>query len=270
MATTVKDDTRQDSLLHKSLGFWSLVAIGLGSVIGSGWLLAAMYAAQSAGPAALLAWVIAGGLMLLVALVFAELAIAKPESGGLVRYPLYSNGRLAAGIVGWSMWVAYVGNPPTEAAGAVQYASAYLDGVYDGTKLTPFGILLAIGLMAIFVVVNYFGVALFAKTNNIVTAIKILVPTSTVVVLIATGFDSSNVTDHGGRSAVRLGHRPGHHRHGRDGLRLHRVPEHRRAVRRGRNPRRNIPTALIATILLTIVLYLGLQTAFLGAVPGAD
>jgi amino acid transporter len=161
-----------DALLHKRMGFWSLLAAGIGSVIGSGWLLSAMYAAQSAGPASLLAWVIGGLVMLLVALVFAELGMAKPESGGLVRYPLYSNGRFAASIVGWSMWVCYVGNPPTEAAGVVQYSSAYLNGVYRDGRLTPLGILLAVALMALFVLINYFGVALFARANNTVTAIR--------------------------------------------------------------------------------------------------
>ena len=270
--TTTKPriDSRQDALLHKSLSYWSLVAIGLGSVIGSGWLLASMYAAQAAGPASLVAWVIAGALMLLVALVFAELAIAKPESGGLVRYPLYSNGRLAAGIVGWSMWVAYVGNPPTEAAGAVQYSSAWLDGVYDGSKLTTTGILLAVALMAVFVVVNYFGIALFAKTNNIVTAIKVLIPTTTVVVLIASGFDSGNITDHGG--AAPYGWSTSLGTIATAGM-VFAYTGFRNIVElsgEARNPRRNIPMALITTILLTIVLYLALQVAFLGTVPGSD
>jgi amino acid transporter len=263
-------DTRQDSLLHKSLGYWSLVAIGLGSVIGSGWLLASMYAAQAAGPAALLAWVIAGTLMLLVALVFAELAIAKPESGGLVRYPLYSNGRLAAGIVGWSMWVAYVGNPPTEAAGAVQYASAYMGGIYNGSKLTSKGILLAIALMAVFVVVNYFGVQLFAKTNNIVTAVKIFIPTTTVVLLIVSGFTSSNFRDHGGAAPYGWGTALG--TIATAGM-VFAYTGFRNIVElsgEARDPRRTIPRALVTTIVLTIVLYVALQVAFLGAVPGSD
>jgi amino acid transporter len=101
-----------------------LLAAGLGSVIGSGRLFASMYAAQGAGPAALVAWVVGGALMLMVALVFAELGMTKPESGGLVRYPMYSDGGLTAGIVGWAMWINYVGNPPTEASGVVQYAAS--------------------------------------------------------------------------------------------------------------------------------------------------
>lgn len=78
----------QDHKLRKALGFGSLAAAGIGSVIGSGRLSSAMFAALAAGPAALISWAIAGGFMLLIALVFAELGMVRPESGGLVRYPL--------------------------------------------------------------------------------------------------------------------------------------------------------------------------------------
>ncbi|WP_037570419.1 APC family permease [Phaeacidiphilus oryzae] len=261
--------TRQDELLRRRLGFWSLLATGVGSVIGSGWLLASMYAAQAAGPAALLAWVIGGLVMLLVALVFAELGMVKPESGGLVRYPLYSNGRLAAAVVGWSMWVAYVGNPPTEAAGVLQYASAYLPGLYSGTQLTGLGVLAAIGLMLVFVVVNYFGVALFARTNNLITAIKVFVPTLTVVALIVSGFQGGNFgSAHGGPAPY--GWSAALSTIATAGM-VFAYTGFRNVIElsgEARDPRRTVPRALITTIVVCIVLYLALQTAFLGAVPG--
>ncbi len=261
---------REDAKLHRTLGFWSLVAAGLGSVIGSGWLFAAMYAAQSAGPASLVAWIIAGVLMLAIALVFAELGMVRPESGGLVRYPLYSNGRFAASIVGWSMWVSYVGNPPTEAAGVVQYASSYLPGVFANGELTGLGILLAIALMALFVLVNYFGVRLFAHTNNTVTAIKVFIPTTTVGLLIASGFDGSNVSGHGGFAPY--GMNAAFTTIAAAGM-VFSYTGFRNIIElsgEARRPRRDIPAALITTIAFTIVLYLGLQVAFLGAVPGSD
>jgi amino acid transporter len=260
---------REDAKLRKTLGFWSLVAAGLGSVIGSGWLFSAMYAAQAAGPAALIAWVIGGVLMLSVALVFAELGIAHPESGGLVRYPLYSNGRLTAGIVGWVMWVSYLGNPPTEAAAVLQYAGSYLPGVYEDDKLTTPGIALAVALTLVFTLVNYFGVQLFARTNNVVTGLKILIPTATVVMLIASGFDSTNITGHGGFAPYGYGAAVGAiatagmvfaYTGFRNIIELSGEVKH---------PRKHIPAALVTTMLVTIVLYLGLQLAFLGAVPAS-
>lgn len=260
----------EDDLLRKRLGFWSLFATGVGSVIGSGWLFASLYAAKAAGPAALLSWLVAGVLMLLVGLVFAELGMVKPESGGLVRYPMYSNGRLAAAIVGWSMWLAYASNPPTEAAGVVQYASAYLPGVYSSERLTGWGILLAGAIMGVFVLINYFGVQLFARTNNVVTAIKVFIPAATIAGLTISGFDDRNFAlSHGGwapygwaapLSAIATA-----------GL-VFTYTGYRNVIElsgEAHNPRRNVPIALIATIVVTMLLYLGLQVALLGAIPGS-
>jgi amino acid transporter len=264
----------EDRHLKQRLGYWSLVATGIGSVIGSGWLFSAMYAAQTAGPAALIAWVIGGAVMLAVALVFAELGMVRPESGGLVRYPLYSNGRFAASIVGWSMWVTYVANPPTEASGVVQYASSYLPGLFADGQLTFVGILCAIGLMAVFVVVNWFGVQFFARSNNIVTAVKICIPTLTIVLLFLSGFTHSGGAGGAGNIAAGGGFAP----YG-IGAALGTIATagmvfaytgFRNIVELSgevRNPRRNIPASLITTILGAIVLYLLLQLAFVFGVP---
>ncbi|MGN6742197.1 MAG: APC family permease [Amnibacterium sp.] len=264
----------EDRHLQKRLGYWSLVATGIGSVIGSGWLFSAMYAAQTAGPAALIAWVIGGAVMLAVALVFAELGMVHPESGGLVRYPLYSNGRFAASIVGWSMWVTYVANPPTEASGVVQYASSYIPGLFAHDELTFAGILVAIALMAVFVVINWFGVQFFARSNNIVTAVKIFIPTLTIVLLFISGFTGNGGAGGPGNLAAGGGFAP----YG-IGAALGTIATagmvfaytgFRNIVELSgevHNPRRNIPASLITTILGAIVLYLLLQLAFIFGVP---
>lgn len=272
-ATLVEQENRK---LQRRLGFWSLLAAGVGSVIGSGWLFAAMYAAKAAGPASLLSWVVGGVLMLMVALVYAELGMARPESGGLVRYPLYSNGRLAATVIGLSMWLCYVGNPPTEAAGVVQYAAAWLPGVYDAHAgaLTGSGVALAMLLMAGFVLLNYFGVALFARSNNLVTAIKVLVPLLALGLLLASGFDhrggaggAANLQAHGGFAPLGYGTALG--AVASAGL-IFAYTGFRNIVElsgEAVDPRRDVPRALVATMLLTIALYLGLQLAFLVALP---
>lgn len=274
MATTTESVLSEDRNLKQSLGYWSLVATGVGSVIGSGWLFSAMYAAQGAGPASLIAWLIGGALMLCIALVFAELGMVHPESGGLVRYPLYSNGRMAAGIVGWCMWVTYVGNPPTEAAGVVQYASSYIPGLFHGTQLTIFGIVIAIALMAVFVLINYFGIQLFARSNNVITSIKIFIPTLCVVALLISGFDHrggaggpSNIAAGGGFAPYGIGAALG--TIATAGM-VFAYTGFRNIIELSgevRNPRRNIPASLITTIVVTIVLYLALQVAFLFGVP---
>ena len=270
---------REDRKLRRELGFWSLAAAGIGSVIGSGWLFSAMYASQAAGPAALIAWVIAGALMLMIALVFAELGMVRPESGGLVRYPLYSNGRLAASVIGWAMWLSYVANPPSEASAVVQYASSWWGGVYDDStgRLTALGTTVSVVLMAAFVVINYLGVKWFAKSNNVVTAVKVFIPTITVLLLLASGFGASSKA--GGIS----------HNIGSQGFAPYGISAAFSAIASGglifaytgfrnvielsgeaRNPHRDIPRAMVVTIGFSIVLYLGLQVGYLGGLPASE
>ncbi|MGH3168430.1 MAG: hypothetical protein ACRDN0_21430 [Trebonia sp.] len=68
---TAVADTRaaggEDRHLRQSLGYWQLTAVGFSGVIGSGWLLGAMYAAQAAGPEAIVSWVVGGGVPALIA-----------------------------------------------------------------------------------------------------------------------------------------------------------------------------------------------------------
>ncbi|KYH43205.1 APC family permease [Branchiibius sp. NY16-3462-2] len=271
--------SEQDSHLKKSLGFWSLTATGIGSVIGSGWLLAANAAANFAGPAAIISWLIGGGLMLLIALVFAELGMVRPESGGLVRYPLYTNGRLAASVVGWAMWLSYVGNPPSEASAVVQYASTWWGAVYDSDahKLTPLGIAVAIGLMALFVVINILGVEAFARANNALTSVKVIIPTLTVILLLISGFDHTSKAGGLHDNIAATGFAPYGYSAALGAIAagglIFSYTGFRNIIElsgEARNPRRDIPRAMIVTIVFAVVLYLGLQFAFLGAVPGAD
>ena len=114
--------------------------------------------------------------MLLVALVFAELGMAKPESRRAGALPDVRHGGLAAGIVGWAIWISYVGNPPTEAAGVVQYAASYLPGVYDDEQLTGPGVGVAVVLMAGLRGAQLVRRAALRPLQHDVTAIKIVIP----------------------------------------------------------------------------------------------
>jgi amino acid transporter len=67
--------------LQRQIGRVALLFTGITGIIGSGWLFASLYAAQLAGPAAILSWLIGGGVALLLALVYAELGGMLPLAG---------------------------------------------------------------------------------------------------------------------------------------------------------------------------------------------
>jgi amino acid transporter len=91
--------------LHRSVGLTSLMFISLGSIIGSGWLLGALTAAKAAGGASLISWLLAGVIIILLALVHAELGAAYPLAGGTARFPRLAFGAIAGFTAGWVAWL---------------------------------------------------------------------------------------------------------------------------------------------------------------------
>lgn len=259
----------QSGKFKRKLGFWSLSAASIGGVIGSGWLFSAMYASKMAGPASILAWVIGGLAMLCVGLIYAELGSTRPEPGGIVRYPAYVNGTLAASMVAWGTWIGYSANAPTEASAVMQYASHFFPGLYNGTSLTASGLTAAIVLMLLFVVVNYFGIQFFSRVNNTITAIKIGVPLLTIVALLVSGFHGSNLTNPATGGFAPNGISGALGAIATAGI-VFAYTGFRQAIDlsgEAASAKRDVPRAVITVVLVSIVIYVLLQLAYLGAVP---
>lgn len=258
----------QEQYLKKKMGFWSLTALSLGGIIGSSWLFGPWAAAKLAGPAAIISWMIGAVAITLIALIYAELGRVKPETGGLGRYPLYSHGKMLATVTSYSIWLGYCATAPVESAGVIQYANQFWPGLYDVTKeqLTTTGILASTLLMIFFVVFNYFGVKLFAVTNTVITTIKFVVPVLTILAFFMTGFHAENFTSQGfapngysaGLSAILT-----------SGIFFAYTGFGNVIMMSGEvvNPRRNIPLALITSLVVAAILYVLLQVIFIGAVP---
>ena len=107
--------------LRRSLSMLDLTLIGIGAAIGSGWLFGVQYAANDAGPGAIVGWVIGAVSLIFIALVYAELSSMLPAAGGVVRYPDYSHGSLVGFLVSVATLIAYSTIPPIEGEAAVQY-----------------------------------------------------------------------------------------------------------------------------------------------------
>ncbi|WP_063731482.1 APC family permease [Streptomyces sp. RTd22] len=265
-----------DGKLHRSLGLWQLTLLGVSTQIGSGWLFAVLSSASVAGPAAILSWIIGAVLFIIVSLTWIELGTLFPRSGGIVRYPALSHGAFAGWVTGWGYWIGTVCLPAVEA----QAVLTYLGGRYPHLQLVridsgttvldwPVGILGGIGLLLMFFVLNLFGVRLLAKVNTWVTVWKVVVPVATFILLFS-AFKGSNFHAHGGF----LPTGPGGivHALAIGGIAFGYLGS-RQVLDYGgeaRNPRRDIPLAVIGSILIPMVIYLGLQIGFLGALDWQD
>lgn len=256
----------QEQYLKKKMGFWSLTALSLGGIIGSSWLFAPYVTAKLAGPAAVFSWLIGAGVIILIALIYAELGRVKPETGGLGRYPLYSNGKMLGMLTSYSIWLGYCATAPIESAAVIQYANHYYPYLYKNESLTTLGLLSASFLMIFFVFLNYLGVRMFAITNTFITFIKFFVPVITIIVFFYTGFNPENFTSHGfapngmgaSVSAILT-----------SGIFFAYTGFGNVVMMGGEvvNPRKNIPLALIASLVAAAILYTLIQTVFIGAIP---
>src|SRR5947199_10704356 len=142
--------------LKRDVGLRGLTLISLGSIIGSGWLLGALGAAQSAGPASLVSWILAGVILATLALVYAELGSTYPVSGGTARYPFLSFGALGGFTGGWMAWLYNVTIPPIEVEASLSYLDSHFTGLHfinASGLLTGRGILVGIGFLLVFVVI---------------------------------------------------------------------------------------------------------------------
>lgn len=253
---------------RREMTLLDLTMVSLGSIIGSGWLFAAQKAARVAGPAAVLAWVVGGVAVVLIGLCYAELGGLAPEAGGVVRYPQFSHGSFTSFLMGWAGWLAWVTVPAVEAEAMVQYASYYAPSLFVHGRPTAAGLAAEALLLLGFNVLNYLGVRAFAKTNTVLTLMKFVVPTLTAATLLATAFRPANFRAGGGFlpfgwhglfSAVATG-----------GVMLAYLG-FRQAVLMGaeaRDARRDVPRSLLYAIAVGVLLYVALQAAFIGALPG--
>ncbi|MEB3197018.1 MAG: amino acid permease [Candidatus Sericytochromatia bacterium] len=122
--------------LRRVLGFWSLVAIGIGCTIGAGiFVLPGVVAAQTAGPGILISFLLAGLACAIAAFCYAELAVLIPAAGSAYSYAYATLGEGVAWLVGWNLLLEYGLSNSAVAAGWGGYVQALLRGM--GLSLPP-------------------------------------------------------------------------------------------------------------------------------------
>ena len=155
--------------LPRHLGLWSVIAVLVGSTIGSGiFRVPAGVAARLEDPGpVVLAWVIGGLIALCGALTLAELAGALPRSGGVFAYLLEAFGPLPAFLFGWSELTVI----RAAALGAIATIFAEYFGYF--VPLTPNQVqYLAAAAIVVIGFLNWLGVRNAAAFMNLVTALK--------------------------------------------------------------------------------------------------
>ena len=256
--------------LRRDAGVIGLLYASLGSIIGSGWLFGALHASVQAGPRSVYSWMIGGAAILFLAFVFAELSTMFPNSGALVHMTHVSHGDLVGKIWTWILFLAFVSVPPVEVSAVLTYANNYLPGLIhpDTGLMTGMGTAWAAVLLAGVVALNFLAVRWVIAINSATTWWKLVIPIATILILVAYSFHPHNLVAHvhstpvsGVFTAVATA-----------GIVFSFFGFQQAIALAGetRNPSKYIPIALISSVLIGMLIYIGLQVSFITALNPRD
>lgn len=260
--------------LHRRFTPMHLLMLSINGMLGSAWLFAPLYAAKIAGAGALIAWLIGGIATAVIAFTFAELSVLFPVAGGTAQIPQLSHGAMASFTLSWIAWLSAVTMAPIEVQAVLQYASTLfpsLTSLESGVPvLTPFGYLWAVILMLSLCILNV------ASFRGLVGFNFVLFLFKTVVIIVAVGallhasfhpenfIGLSHVTSMAGWQAILTAVATGGIAFAFTGFK-HGVE----LAGEAQNARRGVPLAIVGSVVGCLLLYLGLQVAFIAALDPA-
>jgi APA family basic amino acid/polyamine antiporter len=189
--------------LKRTLGALNLTLLGIGAIIGAGiFVLTGTAAAQYAGPAIMLSFILAGIACLFAGLCYAEFASMIPISGSAYTYGYATMGELVAWIIGWDLLLEYLFGASTVAVGWSGYFSRLFEMggmplpaqfinapfTVEGTHhIVRTGAILNVPAMLLVLVMSYLlvrGIRESATVNNVIVFVKIAI----VLAVIGFGF----------------------------------------------------------------------------------
>ena len=252
-----------------------LVLLGLGSLIGSGWLFGAWEASSIAGPAAILSWIIGFIVIGTISYNYIEIGTMFPQSGGMSNYAQYTHGSLLGFIAAWANWVSLVTIIPIEAVSAVQYISSW---PWDWAKPTHVlmhnGSVSTIGLFAVYIIIiifsllNYWSVKLLTSFTSLISVFKLGVPLLTIIMLTISGFDAGNY-GHSLGTFMPYGSAPIFAATTTSGI-IFSFNAFQTIINMGseiKSPEKNIARGIAISLTLSALLYIILQSTFITSMP---
>ena len=274
--------------LRRALGPTQLTTLGVGAIIGAGiFVLTGQAAAQYAGPAIVLSFVVSAFACAMAGLCYAEFASMIPVAGSAYTYSYATMGELLAWIIGWDLILEYSLGSATVAVGWSGYVVSFLRDVgihipaqltapfgqavtaLDGSTVTALFNLPAAVIVLLVTALLVIGIRESARTNAVIVAIKVTV----VLLVIAFGaayVNRANWTPlvppntgefgHLGWSGMLRGAGVIFFAYiGFDAVSV--------AAQEARNPQRDMPIGIMASLVICTILYILVSGVMTGIVP---
>ncbi|WP_298115728.1 amino acid permease [Flavobacterium sp.] len=209
LALLLAEASDSEKGLKRTLTAWSLIALGIGAIIGAGlFVRTAMAASQNAGPSVTIAFVLAAVGCALAGLCYAELSSSIPISGSAYTYTYATMGEFLAWIIGWDLILEYAVGAATVGIAWSEYLNNLLVNVlhmspipyelsHSPFQTSPDGVSGIINLPALFIVgiislLLIKGIQESAFVNGIIVIVKVAI----VVLIIIIGWHFINPDNH--------------------------------------------------------------------------
>ncbi len=204
------DSAQSEKSLKRTLSAKSLVALGIGAIIGAGlFVRTAAAAAEHGGPSVTLGFIVASVGCALAALCYAELSSSIPIAGSAYTYSYATMGELVAWIIGWDLILEYAVGAATVGIAWSEYLNDFLVNVI-GTKAIPYELSHSpfetsldglhtgfINLPALFIVgVLTFVLIKGTQESALVNGIIVIVKVTIVILIIVIGWGFINPVNH--------------------------------------------------------------------------
>ena len=264
------EHVRREGRLRRAIGLFDLTALGLGAVIGTGIFVILGEAIGDSGPAIVLSFVLAAVTCAFSALSYSELASSIPVSGSAYTYAYATLGELLAWIIGWDLILEYGVSVAAVAVGWGQYLNSLLDTLFgwqlpDALSQPP-GEGGIVNIPAAFLVLAVTGVLILGvrestRANSVMVVLKIVV-LLLFIGLAFTAFNADNLTPFmpNGVSGVTTAAAVIFFAY----IGFDAVSTSGEEVKR---PARDLPLAIIGSLVIATVLYCVVAVAALGAYP---
>ena len=209
MALLLAEASESEKGLKRTLTAWSLIALGIGAIIGAGlFVRTAMAASQNAGPSVTIAFIVAAFGCALAGLCYAELSSSIPISGSAYTYTYATMGEFLAWIIGWDLILEYAVGAATVGIAWSEYLNNLLVNVlhtnpipfefsHSPFQTSPDGVSGIINLPALFIVgaismLLIKGIQESAFVNSIIVIVKVAI----VIMIIIIGWNFVDPANH--------------------------------------------------------------------------
>jgi amino acid transporter len=244
-----------------SLGLLDATMVGIGAMIGAGIFVLTGLATDIAGPAAIVAFALNGGVTTFTALSYAELAAAIPRNGGGYAYVREVFSAPVSFVMGWTRWFTYMIAGSLYALG---FASNFVEfGHIYGVSLPGPPAAYALGAVVVLVALNALSTEASGRGETAVTLVKIAI----LGVFVAFGLTAARVGEfdplftEGALSVLPA--------MGLTFIAFQGYDLIATVTEEVENPQRNIPRAILLSVLVTVVVYLLVVFVAIGTL-GAD